>query len=66
MDKFPKTGDSLQKSTSIIDPAFKTLHVYTLYARILLQLNIEPVEKWATPTFLLVMDGRTKHLYSKQ
>jgi hypothetical protein len=27
-----------------------------LYARIFLHLNIELVEKWATPTFLLVMD----------
>jgi hypothetical protein len=34
----------------------QTLRENWLYARIFLQLNTELVEKWATPTFLLVMD----------
>jgi hypothetical protein len=33
----------------------QTLREIYLYARIFLQLNTERVEKWATPTFLLVI-----------
>jgi len=33
----------------------QTLRENCLYARIFLQLNTELVEKWATPTFLLVI-----------
>ena len=42
----------------------QTLRENWLYARILLQLNIELVEKWATPTFLLVIDIN-QHIFSQ-